>query len=380
MKRRILLFLMLFLALMLPTAVFAQTIVGSDEVIRNDVAVFGEDLTIEDGAVVSGDVAVFNGNATIDGNVSGDVAVFNGSATINGPVSGDVAVFNGDLNLGETAVFSGDCVVFNGSITGDVPAGSDCVSLGVPFIASMGGFMNQIGQRSPGAEEAPPPPPELPHQRSFWGEMVGTAFASLFMGLLAFGAAAVFPQSLERVSGSARQKPLASGVVGFLTAFAVPILLLFLLIISAILTFVLIGLLGFSILFGLSAVYALAVLFGWLAMGTVFGGWLARILHLKNRGLKSTAVLGVVVLTLLLGALDALSLDAIQVVVTIVLLWMGLGAVALTKFGRRPYPPVLVSGSGGDDDIDIQFPQKDEAKFTAVMDTMPDEANTLKNS
>ncbi len=379
MKRRVLLLLLLFLVLMLPTAVFAQTIVGSDEAIRNDVAVFGEDLTIEDGATVSGDIAVFNGNATIDGTVSGDVAVFNGDATINGPVSGDVAIFNGSLTLGETAVFSGDCVVFNGNITGDVPAGSDCVALGVPFIASMGGFMNQIGQRSPGSVEAPPPPVEVRHQRSFWGEMVGTAFASLFMGLLAFGAAAVFPQSLERVSGSARQKPLASGVVGFLTAFAVPILLLFLLIVTVILTFVLIGLLGYPILFGLSVVYGLAVLFGWLAMGTVLGGWLARILHLKNRGVKSTAVLGVVTLTLLLGLLDALSLGAIQVIVTTVLLWMGLGAVALTKFGRRPYPPVMVASNSGDDDVNIQFPQKDEEKFTAVMNTLPDEANTLKN-
>ncbi|HID54810.1 MAG TPA: hypothetical protein EYP41_22580 [Anaerolineae bacterium] len=380
MKRRILLLILLFLALMLPTAVFAQTIVGSDEVIRNDVAVFGEDLLIEDGATVSGDVAVFNGSATIDGTVSGDVAVFNGSATINGPVSGDVAVFNGDLNLGETAVFSGDCVVFNGSITGDVPAGSDCVALGVPFVASMGGFMNQIGQRSPGSVEAPPPPLELPQQRSFWGEMVGTAFASLFMGLLAFGAAAVFPQSLARVSGAVRQKPLASGVVGFLTAVAVPILLMFLLIVTVILTFVLIGLLGYPILFGLSVAYGLAVLFGWLAMGTVLGGWLARILRLKNRGLKSTAVLGVVTLTLLLGMLNALSLEGIQALVTIALLWLGLGAVALTKFGRRPYPPaVIAAGNDGDDDIDIQFPQKDEAKFTAVMDTLPDEANTLKN-
>jgi cytoskeletal protein CcmA (bactofilin family) len=379
MKRRILLLILLFLALMLPTVVFAQTIVGSDEVIRNDVAVFGEDLTIEDGATVSGDIAVFNGNATIDGTVSGDVAVFNGDATINGPVSGDVAIFNGSLTLGETAVFSGDCVVFNGNITGDVPAGSDCVALGVPFIASMGGFMNQLGQRSPGSVAAPPPPPELPQQRSFWGEMVGTAFASLFMGLLAFGAAAVFPQSLERVSGSVRQKPLASGVVGFLTAFAVPILLMFLLIVTVILTFVLIGLLGYPILFGLSVVYGLAVLFGWLAMGTVLGGWLARILHLKNRGMKSTAVLGVVTLTLLLGLLDALSLEGIQAFITIVLLWMGLGAVALTKFGRRPYPPVLATSNSGDDDVDVQFPQKDEEKFTAVMNTLPDEANTLKN-
>lgn len=380
MKRRIVFgFLLLFL--LLPTAVFAQTIVGSDEVIRNDVAVFGEDLTVEDGAKVSGDIAVFNGNAVIDGAVSGDIAVFNGNAVISGPVSGDVAIFNGNLSLGETAVFSGDCVVFNGNISGELPPGSDCVSLGVPFIASMGGLIGKIGPASGHiAEPAPPPPVIVQPQRSFWAEMVGTAFATLFMGMLAFVAAALFPQSLERVSGAARQKPAASGIIGLLTAFAVPIMLFFLLLISAVLSIVLIGLLGFPILFGLTMLYGFALLFGWLAMGTVLGGWLARLLHLKNRSLRSTAVLGVVVLTLFLGALNALYLEALQVVIVVFLLWIGLGAVTLTKFGRRPYPPVFAARRRPNDEtIAIRIPEKDDDKFTAVMSTLPDETDVLKN-
>ncbi len=379
MKRGILILLLLLAALALPAAALAQTIIGPDEVVQDDVAVFDEDLVIEEGAIVSGDVAVFNGQVVINGNVSGDVAVFNGDVTINGDVSGDVAIFNGNLTVGETAAFSGNCAVFNGALSGNLPDGADCVALALPFLNNVTGFVNRVGGDAPGLAGSPPPSSltTLP-QKSFWGEMAGTALASLFMGLLAFGAAAVFPQSLTRISRSARQKPLASSIVGFLTALAVPSLLLFLLIISIILSIVLIGLLGFPILFGLSLVYLLALLLGWLGVGTLFGGWLARLFRLKNRGVKSTAVLGVVALTFLLGALDALSLEAIRVVVTVLLLWLGLGAVALTKFGRRPYPPLPASRHESDE-FDIQLPQKEADRLAAVLETLPDEANTLKN-
>ena len=66
---------------------------------RNDVARFGGDVTVNRGEVVDGNVAVFGGNARIDGQVDGNVAVFGGRLDL-GPeadVTGDVAVIGGTL-------------------------------------------------------------------------------------------------------------------------------------------------------------------------------------------------------------------------------------------------------------------------------------------
>ena len=107
MKRRVLIpfILALLLVAALSPAAFAgplaDTIIEENEVVNNDVVVLDGDLEIRSGAEVNGDIAVFNGDAFIDG-----------------AVNGSVTLFNGDLETGRGASISGECVLLNGDVLG----------------------------------------------------------------------------------------------------------------------------------------------------------------------------------------------------------------------------------------------------------------------
>ena len=221
----------------------------------------------------------------------------------------------------------------------------------------------------------PPTPPTVHyrgHEPSFAEGVAGAGVSSIFLGLIAFVVAAAFPNHLQRVSATSRKKAVSGGTVGFLTMFAVPVLLVFLTVLSALLTIVCIGLLGFPIVAALAMGYGAAIIFGWIGVGNVFGDWLAGKLKLDNQNLKTTAVLGTVTLTFTLGVLGAIPFVFGESLVSAVIAWVGLGAVMLTKFGRRAYPP------HEDVDFEINIPEPDDEKVTAVLDTLPDDPNTLK--
>jgi hypothetical protein len=66
-----------------------QPVAAQTEPVR---VAFDEDLTIDEGETVNGDVSVTNGDLTVDGTVNGKVSVFNGGAKIHGKVLGDWAM------------------------------------------------------------------------------------------------------------------------------------------------------------------------------------------------------------------------------------------------------------------------------------------------
>jgi cytoskeletal protein CcmA (bactofilin family) len=372
MKRSFFVVVLIALLLLLPTGMaFAgtqmDTIVTSGETINNDITLFEGDLEIEAGATVNGDVTLFDGDAEIAGTVNGNLVLF-----------------SGDLDVAETAVINGDCVVMSGNITDDTTNQLSCTNLS-NFSPELPAFMNQIAPIPP-----VPPVPDVPavpgtHEdfpteyqqpsgfAKFVGGVAGAATSALVMGLLAFGVATLFPQHLTEVGASIRRKPVAVGTVGFLTGFAVPILLTVLTIISAVLVVVCIGLLGFPIVFALSLAFAGAIAFGWIATGTIVGQWLAGKLNMKNRSLPVTTALGVMALTFTLGLLSAIPFVIGESLVSFVVACVGLGGVALTKFGTRPYPFL-----GGLDEINIVLPGENSAKVASVLDTLPDDPRDLK--
>ncbi len=76
---------------------------------RDQVVRFGGNVTIPEGEIVDGDVAVFGGNGDIDGEVQGDVAVIGGSLRL-GPhadVQKDVTVIGGRLDRDPGASIGG---------------------------------------------------------------------------------------------------------------------------------------------------------------------------------------------------------------------------------------------------------------------------------
>ncbi|MCL4266633.1 MAG: hypothetical protein KJ069_25790 [Anaerolineae bacterium] len=362
--KRFLLFLILILFLVLtPTGVIlAQS----------------EGLTVAAGETAD-EVVLFEGNLTVEagGTVKGDVTLFSGDAHIAGTVKGAVVLFDGDLVAEETAVISGDCVIMSGNITDQTTTGLNCTNF-ENFAPALSGVLNNIPALPP-VPAIPPIPPipaaptpplaiETHQETSFIGNVVGAVFRSLLFGVLAFVAATLFPRHLTRVEQTAREKPFASGTVGFLTSLAVPILLLLL---SPIL-FVLAFICGLGVLLAVAVVlgYVTALAVGWFAVGHLLGQRMAEWLNMKNRSLPWVTAVGTATLTLVLGLLGAVPFVIGEGLAGFLIACLGLGAVALTKFGTRPYPLL-------DEGIRILSAENSD-KVTAVLNTLPEDDVRLK--
>lgn len=353
--RQIFIFLLLGLLLTVSTGVawaapsFNRTVVETGERINNDVILFAGDLEIADDSVVNGDVVLFNGDLLL-----------------NGRINGDLVLFNGDITAGETAVISGDCVLLNGNISDDSSTGLGCTqvsNLGALLPSLPGGIFQAQGMRD--LSDFPTRPVgDTPW--TIMGNLARAAGNSLLMGFLAFVVVALLPDQVERTTRAIRQKPGASGLLGLLTAVAVPSIILLLLPISVILTFVCIGLLGFPIMFALAVGLGAALLLGWIGLGHLLAERVAAIFNLQTRSQPIITAFSTALFTLTLGVLALLPGGFIVTFGGWVLAMIGLGSVVLTQFGTRPYPT-------------LREPRPNADKVTAVLETLPvEETERLK--
>ena len=351
MQRRTLIVLTLLLLLVVPTGVVlaapaTQTVVDDDDVIRNDIVLFDEDFELADG-----------------GRVNGDVIIFNGSAHIAGTVSGDIVLFNGDLTVDATATLDGECVLFNGSASGEGASSTVCNNL---HIMLPDGVVNFVTELATDGDFGSVTTVEVERPSLFSRFVGGTAAAvgrSLLFGLLAFAAASLMPQPMTRIEEALRTKPLASGAVGLLTTFSMPFVVTILAVVSALLILACgLGLLGFPIIIAMVLGMVAAGFLGWFTVGNIVGEFLARRFSWKNRTQPMTTALGTAVITFAVGFLGAIPFVFGESLISMVILFLGLGATALTKFGTRAYPIVAALPVNND-------------KVTAVLDTLPDETD-----
>ncbi len=333
-------------------------IIKKGQTINEDVAVFGGNLVIEEGATIDGDVSVFGGVATLDGDVNGDVAMFGGSATLSGDVDGDLVLIGGSLRLDSSANVDGECILVGGTVGGDGANAINCTTVG-----DIPGFTVPAFIRPPVPPSIPDVPdlPKTPRTSTggFFSTIGSVAGQSLALGLLALLVASIVPVQLDQVSNTLAKKPAASGAVGFLTGLAGVSLITILAVLTGILIFVCIGLLGIPIVIALTVALAAGALLGWVAVGTLIGKRLAEVMNLTNRSLAVTAALGTAAFTLTAGLLSSLPFllgGWLWTLVAILLGCAGLGAVALTRFGTRVYPP------GTNDD---------STKVNIVLETLP---------
>lgn len=337
-----------------------ETTVGSGETVNNDVIVFDGDLDIDEGGVVNGDVVIFNGDVRMAGTINGDLVLFNGDLEAEGP-----------------AAINGDCVLLNGSVDDASAGGISCTNVqggaltglveSIPPIAAVPPI--PAVPEAPDVPEVPsvPPAPDAPrvtrsdHDRgNSFADFAGVIGSTFLMGFLAFVTAVAFPRHLAQVQRTAQARPFASGAVGLLTAIAVPVLATLLAILSAVLVLICIGLLGFPIVIAMLLALLAGGLMGWIAVGTVLG---QRLFSSDGDSLAKQATLGTALMTFALGMLG-LIFGFGEALLALMISSVGLGAVALTQFGRRPYPEATpVTGA----------PAEDPIKIASVLDTLPDE-------
>jgi len=316
---------LLLALLMLPaSAVSARGLSGS---LLDGRVIFGDNFTLESGDTLTGDLVVFGGNVMVeeDAVIRGDMVVIGGNVTLNGTVSGSTVSIGGSTSMSETAVVKGDLVTVGGSLSRDPGSkveGEVVTNIPAPNI--------QI----PEVPSAPNPPlqPSSPNFNfdfnpigSFF-QMIGTAIA---VSLLAMLASLFLQPQVERVSQAIVGQPVIAGSFGLLTGVMAPVVLVILTI-----TIILIPVALLAII-----VLALAWLFGLIAIGTEVGERFTRAIN-QTWAPPLTAGLGTFLMMIVVGGVGLV--PCIGWLITSLVALLGIGGVALTLFGTRSYPQVVV--------------------------------------
>ncbi len=276
---------------------------GDDQVV-----VLGDNHVLATQKVTGSAVAVA-GNLLVDGAVSGDAVAVLGSNTVNGSVKGSVVAVLGDLTLGPKAEVGGDAVCVGGMVHRD------------PGAVVGGNVVNNIGT----------------HHHFF---RVMSPLKEIFIGgpfsrwawianilILAFYAvvALVFPGGIRRVGSTLLERPGMSILASFLAILCLPVLFVLLLV----------TIIGIPIaLILLPVCVVVLMMFGKASFYALVGRLVSR-----DRLHPSIAVLvgGLICLVFFIIPIAGLLLS-----LTLSLLMMGCGIVALLSAARKPATPAPV--------------------------------------
>ena len=295
--------------------------------------VFGSNFVVESEQTLNRDLVVFGGNVTIEesGRVEGDVVVFGGSPHIaNG------AVIRGEIQSLTNFGYDYDDRRWDNDDDDD----GDRLASPVPPVAP-------DAPVAPERPERPRPPRDFyrSDEPSFFGwigrivgDIVGTIFSLMILGIITWLVAAFLPEQMANVREVVLKSTAASFGVGLITLLAaiVAIPLAFLLVITICLALAPIA---------AYLVLGAAALFGWIVIGQIVGERLLAASDRPNTSFIFSSIVGVSVLTIV-AKMPVISLipcigflfGLIGSVVGIVAGLTGLGAVLLTRFGTRPYP------------------------------------------
>jgi predicted flap endonuclease-1-like 5' DNA nuclease len=186
---------------------FAQEVIG-------DRVVAGENFTLRSGETLDGNLAVFGSNTMLERDtfVTGDVIVAGGNLVVDGRIRGMVTMVGGTLTLNETAVIEGDLATFAGSVNrapGAQVQGDTFRGLRTP---------NRMGPVAPLLPQfdGPPEPPRNWFNR-FVTWQLGTLGSIVLWALLGLVLVVIAPRGVARVASATATQPALTFGVGFLT-------------------------------------------------------------------------------------------------------------------------------------------------------------------
>jgi len=315
------LFILLALLLVPTTAAHAQG-VSTD----GGRVIFGSNFTLKSGDEFNGDLVVFGGNVTVEqgADLNGNLVVFGGTVSTNGNVYGDVVVIGGQAKLEDEAVVSGDVVSIGGQVQKSEAATvkGEIVNNVSPEIQLPNGTMAPSGN-TPSIRI--PPAVINTHFNPFWefGRVLGSALVVAFLGALA---ALFFQDQLDRVSQAVVRQPVMTTSIGLLT---------FVVLCIAAITIILIPVVLLSLI-----PLAFAWLFGIISIGQEIGDRFARAIRQNWTPVIATGV-GTFVLVFIVASIQSLNslapfLACVTWVIPILVGFLAIGAVVITRFGIRP--------------------------------------------
>ena len=308
-----------------PTPALAQEDPPDD----TGIVIWNEDYTLEEGERLEGDLIVFNGDVTLEpgSRVEGSVIIWNGSAEIEGAVEGDLIVSGGDITLGDSAWVAGEVVcTWNCDLEQKAGARVD------------GGIVEGI-PLPPLPLDQIRPVPELPSLPRMWDAGPGrvlnwmlrvmrSVVAIVVIAAVAGLVALIWPQQTAQVGRTVVEAPLPSLGIGLLTTVAGVALVIALAITICLSPVAVLALLALSA----------AGLFGWIAVGAMVGERFLQALNAREITPMWAAGLGALLITLVsTGLSSAFCLAPLGWLLIFALGGLGLGAVALTRFGTMAY-------------------------------------------
>ncbi len=297
--------------------------ISSGARVRRDIISFGGNVVLEEGAQVGNDVVVFGGNVDVGGQVGHQVVSLGGNVTLEpgSVVQNNVQSFGGFVDRKEGAIVRG-----------------------------------RVTNGAPGTRFGPTTPFMYNYANNGFG-MVGGLVTGLIrsfvtaLALAALGALVLvfLPDQVRLVSQTAARSALPSIGVGCLTwLVAPPLMILFV-----------ITCLGIPLAAVLGVLLAAAAVFGWVAVSMYLGERLLGSLKTVTVVPLAAMIVGLFVLWLLT------ELPILGGLILILVGSLALGAVVLSRFGTRPYPPAAPA-------ISALIPVAPTAPTAPTMPTPPD--------
>lgn len=288
------------------------------QTIYGDQLIFGDNYTLQSGQTLQGDLVVLGGNAEIEKNaaVNGDVVLLGGNLDQAGTVNGTVVAVGSNISLQPGALISAEIVNLGGAISG---AENATVRGGIQT------FSPRAFQFDKGLFRVQNTP--IPNNYTNFGawliSVLGKIMQILAMAVLAVIVLLVMPKLTKNVADTVADQPWMSGGAGLLTFLASPLVLLILII-----TIILIPVAILAVL-----ALAIAVIFGWIAIGYELGKRIAALFKTEWADAVAGGI-GTLVLGIVVGLLSFI--PCFGAIIGFLVACAGLGGVALSGFGTRP--------------------------------------------
>ncbi len=306
--------ILLFFILGFPASAFAQTPTNP-----NDKVVLGGTYRLSSTDTLNGDLLIIGGTATLDPGsvVNGDVSLTGGTLDARGTISGSINAMGGVVTLGDTAVVHGDVNSLGSAFNRSAKAEID----GKVNNAANGNLLFNIPRTLAFPRFAVPnlAMDFSPIWKVFWAIFQALAFAALAVLTTMFIA-----NPTQRVAQSIVTEPAAAGGIGCLTVIVAPALLALLAITLILIPVSLVGLL----------LLAIALLFGWIAVGLEVGNRLAGLFK-TQWAIPVAAGLGTLVISLVASILNVV--PCIGWILPALVAVLGLGGVLVSQFGTRTF-------------------------------------------
>lgn len=247
---------------------------------KGDLVKFGQDLEVARGEVVSGNAVVIGGSLTVSGRVKGDAVAVGGSLYLKdrARVGGNAVSVGGVIEKSPRAVVKGDVTEVSFAGMGGITPGMAAGGLTIFSLLSFIGFL-----------------------------------------VLVIVLVALFPSQLGKVSSAVEDNLLKTFLYGLLVIILfVPVIIL-----------LAISIAGIVLIPVWAILVAVAGLFGYIGAAHFIGQKILKAAKLTVKTMMVEALVGIIVLALI-GLVPFAGW-----IIKAILSCMGLGAVALTRFGTQ---------------------------------------------